>query len=461
MTNTSNAVGLPAPRRIRSMNEAPAAPRQRGYGTPRTGCVGRCHDRCRTRARPMDSAAPRRLQLYGLRALWISMERWRSFGLVTLVSIVFPARAVPGRGIWTCAAASGLRGNAGRAGAARSSWASSAEQVAEAALTYRTFLVSGRRRGPRTPARAGARINETAETLVENFGTEEPADRPGDAEAALPRGRADRHDDVGRDALFVAGTGGRAAARADAEPGNGSGQAVPRDRGRRRALRGGPGARERTRRWEQEVARGQAALRCSGPWSTSWWWSCASLMAIRDLCAVIARGLHEVARRKQRTGGRGRRSRRKNSTRSTAICRHVQEQERSRLARGLHDELGGLLLAARMDLTWLKKHARDGEPGLVAGAPRPRAGRTRPGHRPQASRDRGAATDAAGQHGPGRSHPLATRRDVQARRTAVLTAIFPNDEPEIAPRTAIAPVPGRTGSTGERAEARQCPQRGR
>lgn len=40
----------------------------------------------------------------------------------------------------------------------------------------------------------------------------------------------------------------------------------------------------------------------------------------------------------------------------------VQEQERSRLARGLHDELGGLLLAARMDVTWIRQHARDAEP---------------------------------------------------------------------------------------------------
>jgi signal transduction histidine kinase len=37
----------------------------------------------------------------------------------------------------------------------------------------------------------------------------------------------------------------------------------------------------------------------------------------------------------------------------------VQEQERSRLARGLHDELGGLLLAARMDVTWLLGHLTD------------------------------------------------------------------------------------------------------
>ena len=33
---------------------------------------------------------------------------------------------------------------------------------------------------------------------------------------------------------------------------------------------------------------------------------------------------------------------------------HVQEEERARLSRGLHDELGGVLLAARMDVTWMQ-----------------------------------------------------------------------------------------------------------
>jgi signal transduction histidine kinase len=34
---------------------------------------------------------------------------------------------------------------------------------------------------------------------------------------------------------------------------------------------------------------------------------------------------------------------------------HVQEEERARLSRGLHDELGGVLLAARMDVTWMQQ----------------------------------------------------------------------------------------------------------
>ncbi len=40
---------------------------------------------------------------------------------------------------------------------------------------------------------------------------------------------------------------------------------------------------------------------------------------------------------------------------------HVQEEERARLSRGLHDELGGILLAARMDVTWMQQHAVEGD----------------------------------------------------------------------------------------------------
>jgi signal transduction histidine kinase len=40
---------------------------------------------------------------------------------------------------------------------------------------------------------------------------------------------------------------------------------------------------------------------------------------------------------------------------------NVQEEERARLSRGLHDELGGVLLAARMDVTWMQRHTPSGE----------------------------------------------------------------------------------------------------
>jgi signal transduction histidine kinase len=51
----------------------------------------------------------------------------------------------------------------------------------------------------------------------------------------------------------------------------------------------------------------------------------------------------------------------------TALSTHLQgvsEQEKSALSRELHDELGGLLVAARMDLSWLQKRLPTSDPGI-------------------------------------------------------------------------------------------------
>lgn len=42
----------------------------------------------------------------------------------------------------------------------------------------------------------------------------------------------------------------------------------------------------------------------------------------------------------------------------------VSEQEKSALSRELHDELGGLLVAARMDLSWVQQHLPTGNPAI-------------------------------------------------------------------------------------------------
>jgi signal transduction histidine kinase len=52
----------------------------------------------------------------------------------------------------------------------------------------------------------------------------------------------------------------------------------------------------------------------------------------------------------------------------TALSTHLQglsEQEKSALSRELHDELGGLLVAARMDLSWLQQRLPSSDPGIV------------------------------------------------------------------------------------------------
>ena len=51
----------------------------------------------------------------------------------------------------------------------------------------------------------------------------------------------------------------------------------------------------------------------------------------------------------------------------TALSTHLQgvsEQEKSALSRELHDELGGLLVAARMDLSWLQQRVSSSDPGI-------------------------------------------------------------------------------------------------
>jgi signal transduction histidine kinase len=109
-----------------------------------------------------------------------------------------------------------------------------------------------------------------------------------------------------------------------------------------------------------------------GRWRISRLVTASSVVFLAGLLAQAARELHRLA------GGLRQVERRRDALEREATSRAeelnevyghlqaMQEQERSRLARGLHDELGGLLLAARMDVTWLKQHVRDADPGALA-----------------------------------------------------------------------------------------------
>ena len=46
----------------------------------------------------------------------------------------------------------------------------------------------------------------------------------------------------------------------------------------------------------------------------------------------------------------------------------VSEREKADLARELHDELGGLLVGARMDISWAEQHLDPGEPRRMIGS---------------------------------------------------------------------------------------------
>ena len=52
----------------------------------------------------------------------------------------------------------------------------------------------------------------------------------------------------------------------------------------------------------------------------------------------------------------------------SARVQEAREEEKARIARELHDELGQLLTALKMDLAWLREHLPDGDDGLAARA---------------------------------------------------------------------------------------------
>ena len=43
----------------------------------------------------------------------------------------------------------------------------------------------------------------------------------------------------------------------------------------------------------------------------------------------------------------------------------VREEEKSRLSRDIHDELGGILVGAKMDVSWVADRFRDREPEVA------------------------------------------------------------------------------------------------
>src|SRR6202044_1036490 len=64
--------------------------------------------------------------------------------------------------------------------------------------------------------------------------------------------------------------------------------------------------------------------------------------------------------------GLGRRVRR-GPTELSALSSHLQqvsEKEKASLARELHDELGGLLIAVKMDVSWLQKRCPNNDPDI-------------------------------------------------------------------------------------------------
>ena len=132
---------------------------------------------------------------------------------------------------------------------------------------------------------------------------------------------------------------------------------------------------------------------------------------------------------------------------------HVQEEERARLSRGLHDELGGLLLAARMDVTWMQRHVAIGDSDIAKRLERLKQvldqgidlkRRVVEELRPTLLDTMGLLAALRWQ-----SEETCKRADLRCNER------FPDEEPQFQPGRCDSPVPGRAGSPCQRGEARQ------
>lgn len=282
------------------------------------------------------------------------MERWRIFGVAALLAALFLAC------LYLVADAGRVRMHAAAADmqhamARRILVAELRERVTEATLAYQSFLISGRAEMLEPVRAAGKRINESADSLVESY-RGEPATigttvrqlrflagavsgalattvtlyRKLGPDAALEQARTqDPRTDPMQQFLDLAG------------------QLERYESARMRATRA---------HWQREtlVVRRLAVIATIANFLlvvSAVLMAQATLRRHRELTRQVAR------RRDQLEVDANARARELNEV--YGQLQSVQEQERSRLARGLHDELGGLLLAAHMDATWLARHLDD------------------------------------------------------------------------------------------------------
>jgi signal transduction histidine kinase len=285
------------------------------------------------------------------------MERWRIFALVTASAVIFLAGlflvAESGRARLRVASEE-MQGALAR----RVLVGNFRQQVAESALTYRTFLVSGRIEDLEPLRSAGRRINASAETLVQNLSKEEP-----EITRAARQLRYLAGVQAGMMASVVtlySSEGPEAAlrlARAQSPEADPVRQFLQiADYVERYEVTRVQATHDQ---WEREVAQVRRV---------------SMLGTLVNILLVVSASLMALSTLRKHRDGMAQVARRKDELEVEAAAKAaelnevyghlqtIQEQERSRLARGLHDELGGLLLAARMDVTWLKQHARDADP---------------------------------------------------------------------------------------------------
>ena len=289
------------------------------------------------------------------------MGRWRLYGLITVLSVVFLASLF----LMAEAGRSRLRDASEQMQAATARRILVGElrrQVAEAALATRGFLLTGRAVYLEPLRTSSEDINRTADRFVQGYG-DEPA---GIAQAA-------------RQLRYLAGVQAGATVSVIALYGS-QGPVAARELARAQA--GGEDPLQRFMALASQLERHEAArvTATRSQWQREFrlarWLGLAG--ALVNVVLVLSASAMAFGALRRHRDGLEQIARRKDALEREAASRAaelhevyghlqtVQEQERSRLARGLHDELGGLLLAARMDATWIRQHSRDAEPNALA-----------------------------------------------------------------------------------------------
>lgn len=284
------------------------------------------------------------------------MERWRIFGLTTLLAVLFLA----------CLFLVAEGGRARMREAAEQMQHSMArrillgelhEQVTAAVLGYQAFLLSGRPQHLEPLRDSAARINRTADALVASYAGEAPA-----AAAAARKLRYYAGVQAGTMAttMLLYSTSGPSAARDLARGYDSAANPVGLFLGVSAQLEGHESKRMRETRanWQREtVLVRQLALVATA----------ANMLLVLSAMLMAHATLRRHREVMQQVERRRDELEVEAATRAAELnevygeLQTVQEQERSRLARGLHDELGGLLLAARMDATWLLQHSSNAD----------------------------------------------------------------------------------------------------
>lgn len=361
------------------------------------------------------------------------MERWRFFGLTTLLSVLFLA------GLFAM----------GELGRARLRVASEEMQaamerrilvgelrqhVAEAALASRSLLVTGRAEYLEALRDAAREISSRADALVLSYAGAAEASPAATARQLRYLAGVQTGAIMSLVALYTSRGAEAAADLARAQSPTIDPIRQFLDVAARLERYEATRVRETHEHWRAEQALARR-LGIAGMVVNILLVVSASLLAIATL-RRHREGIQQLARRQDELEAEAA-SRAVELSEVYGHLQSVQELERSRLARGLHDELGGLLLAARMDVTWVKQHARDGDtPGLAARVDRildaldqgiDLKRRVIEELRPTLLDNMGLLA------------ALRWQVDETCRRAGMHCAChFPAEEPDIAPRTAIA-----------------------